>query len=157
MRCEIRSGFAGAALAAWVLLAPAVTGAQVSPEKEAAIREVVRVTGGASLGAQVSASLLQQLKPAFPQVPAEVWSELEKGLDPAEMVDLVVPIYARHFSLEELNALLEFYGSPMGKKLIQEMPAITQESMAMGGEWGRRKVQELIERLAAKGFEPVGT
>jgi hypothetical protein len=50
VRYETRSGFAGAAIAVWVLLAPAVAGEQVSPEKEAAIREVVRVTGFEPVG-----------------------------------------------------------------------------------------------------------
>jgi hypothetical protein len=154
---ELRCGFAAAALAACALLLPAASAAEVSKEKEAAIREIVRVTGGASLGAQVSATLMQQLRPAFPHVPEEIWNELGKGLDPEEMVELVIPIYDRHFSLEEVNGLLEFYASPLGKKLVGEMPAIAAESMAVGGEWGKRKMQEIIERLAGQGFQPLGT
>jgi hypothetical protein len=154
---ELRCGFAAAAIAACALLLPGASGAEISKEKEAAIREIVRVTGGASLGAQVSGALMQQLRPAFPQVPEDVWNELTQALDPDEMVELVVPIYDRHFSLEEVKGLLDFYGTPLGRKLVSEMPAIAAESMAVGGEWGKQKVQEIIERLAAKGFQPLGT
>jgi hypothetical protein len=154
---ELRCRFAAAAIAVCALLLPAASGAEVSKEKEAAIREIVRVTGGASLGAQVSATLMQQLRPSFPHVPEEIWSELIKGLDPDEMVELVIPIYDRHFSLEEVQGLLAFYGTPLGQKLVGEMPAIAAESMAVGGEWGKRKMQEIIDRLASQGFQPLGT
>jgi hypothetical protein len=85
---------------------PAAGEAQVSPEKEQAIRKLMELTGAMDLGAQLSRSLLEQLRPAFPQVPDSVWAEFSKSLDPAETTELVIPIYDRHFSLSELQALI---------------------------------------------------
>jgi hypothetical protein len=45
--------------------------------------------------------------------------------------------------------------SPAGQKRLAKMPAVMQESLQVGNEWGRRKAQELLEKLKDRGFEPV--
>ena len=47
----------------------------------------------------------------------------------AELADAIVPMYARHFSLAELNDLAAFYRSPLGAKMMATMPQLTAESM----------------------------
>ncbi|HEU4429094.1 MAG TPA: DUF2059 domain-containing protein [Myxococcota bacterium] len=124
-------------------------------EKDATIRKLIEVTGATQMGSQLVANLFEQLKPAFPHVPVEVWDELAALLPPSEAAELIVPIYAKHFEQQELEALLVFYESPAGRKLLAKMPEVMQESLEVGNDWGRRKAQELLERLKERGFEPV--
>lgn len=42
-----------------------------------------------------------------------------------------VNLYAESFSAEELDALVKFYESPIGKKLVDKQPEIQQKSMAL--------------------------
>lgn len=144
-----------AALAALGAAAPAH--AQPDADKDAVVREIIRVTGSAQMGAQMVSAMIGQLKQAFPQVPPELWDEFTKSLDTTEAMDLMLPIYGKHFSLAELRELLAFYSTPLGQKLIREMPAVMQESTAIGGEWGRRKMEEIIRRLGEKGYKPTET
>ena len=47
--------------------------------------------------------------------------------------------------LNQSSGLLDFYRSPLGQKLLGEMPAISAESMAVGQSYAREKAQ-LMQR-----------
>lgn len=55
---------------------------------------------------------------------------LEKN---AEALDRQSHIVSRHFSLQELNQLIEFFKGPAGKKLVDETPKIMQEMKVLYG------------------------
>ncbi len=122
--------------------------------KQAAIRQLLEVTGAAQMGTQMVDTLMTQMAPAFPSVPSKLWKEMAAMFDADEMTELVIPLYDKHFTLEEIQALAAFYESPAGKKFIATMPALMQDSMAVGNEWGQRKAAELIGRLKERGYEP---
>ena len=46
-----------------------------------------------------------------------------------QMIEAMVPAYQKHFTKGDMDALVVFYSSPTGQKLLREMPAITAESM----------------------------
>lgn len=46
-----------------------------------------------------------------------------------EMLKVMIPVYQKHFTHNDLNAMIAFYSSPVGQKLVRELPAITAESM----------------------------
>jgi len=46
-----------------------------------------------------------------------------------EMLQAMVPTYQKHFTKGDIDALVAFYGSPIGQKVLREMPAITAEAM----------------------------
>lgn len=66
-----------------------------------------------------------------------------KDFTPDEFIDAVVPIYQKHLSKNDLGAILAFYATPAGQKLLNEMPAIMSESMAAGGDIGRKKLESI--------------
>lgn len=45
------------------------------------------------------------------------------------MLNDMIPIYQRHFTKSEIDALTAFYSSPVGQKLLHETPAVTAETM----------------------------
>ena len=55
--------------------------------------------------------------------------EMFKNMPFDEMMQAMIPVYQRHFTKGDVYALLEFYSSPTGQKMLNEMPAITDESM----------------------------
>jgi len=109
-----------------------------SRSKEAAIREVLQLTGAAALGMQVMEQMRPALEKAIPNVPASFWNEFMAEVRPDELVDIIVPVYSKHFTLDELEQLVQFYKTPVGRRVIDEMPAVMKESMAAGQEWGRQ-------------------
>lgn len=64
-----------------------------------------------------------------------------------EMVDAMVPIYQKHLSHEDIEAILAFYSSPVGQKLLREQPAMMQEGMKVGGEIGRRRLDAMMQQM----------
>jgi hypothetical protein len=52
-----------------------------------------------------------------------------KALPLDEMLQAMVPVYQKHLTKNDVQALIAFYSSPTGQKLIQELPAITAEAM----------------------------
>jgi hypothetical protein len=64
-----------------------------------------------------------------------------------EMIDAIVPIYQRHFSKADLDAILAFYTSPVGQKMQNENPAIAQESMQAVGDIVSKRLPELTQKM----------
>jgi len=59
----------------------------------------------------------------------------------------MVPIYQKHLTKSDLDAILAFYSSPIGQKLQREQPAMMQEGMQAGGEIGRRRLGAMMQQM----------
>jgi uncharacterized protein len=114
------------------------------------IRKLLVMTGSAQLGAQVMAQLMQSMKKAMPNVPERFWADFQKEVRTDELIDLIVPVYDRHLSHDDVKALIRFYETPSGKKFVSVLPQITQESMSAGETWGRGLAERVIARLKAE-------
>jgi hypothetical protein len=85
---------------------------------------------------QQSAMIDETLKKRYPQTSAEkiaranrMIQETMKDMPMDAMLDDMIPIYQRHFSKSDIDAMSAFYASPTGQKMIRVMPALTSESM----------------------------
>ena len=132
---------------------PGFGGAQETPtadRKEQVIHEILELTGSAALSRQMMEGLLPTLKQAVPDVPDSFWNEFMAEVDEHELVDRMVPVYSKHFTLEELEQLAAFYRSPLGKKLTSETPVLLKESMAIGQEWGTEIARRALQKAKAR-------
>ncbi len=139
--------------------APAPTQAQLLARpaaEELKVRELLRLTGSVNVGFQMMDKILDTFKKAMPQVPAEVWSDFRAESDPRELEDAIVPLYLASFTGEELDAMLVFYRSPVGEKLLRKQPEIFRASSEAGRQWAADLTYRLRDRLAEKGFPPPG-
>jgi hypothetical protein len=141
-----------AALALSLLCLGPALAQQTAPADEAAakrqdIRKLLEVTGSAKLGQQVLAQMMNTFRSTNPKVPDEFWDQVQKEFDAGTMIDLVVPIYEKHLTHDDVRGMLAFYQSPLGQKLIAVTPAITQESMQAGQQWGLGIAQRIQKRL----------
>jgi len=84
------------------------------------------------------------------QVIDTTMKEMTSGGMIDEMIDALVPIYQRHFSKADLDAILAFYTSPVGQKMQNENPAIAQESMQAVGDIVSKKLPELTKQMKAQ-------
>lgn len=78
------------------------------------------------------------------------WDEFKKEAKKdgfKDLLELMVPIYKKHLTEEEIDAITEFYASEIGQKMIQKFPMITQESMQAGAEWGQKMGAKIAEKL----------
>lgn len=126
--------------------------AEVPAPIRAKILEVLRLTDSAELGRQMMDQMLGAFEGSTPGVPEEFWSSFRSEVDTEELVELMVPIYARHLTEGELDALIAFYSSEHGRSIVRKMPEVVQESMLAGQEWGADLAREVLERLEASGY-----
>jgi len=64
------------------------------------------------------------------------------------LIDALVPVYQKHLSIQDLKDGIGMYQTPIGKKIAEKSPLITQETMGVSMEWGIQfssKIQELME------------
>lgn len=114
------------------------------------IRELMNKTGAGDLGVQMMSHLVPALKQMIPDAPEEFWEDFMKRVDPNDLIDRTIPIYKKHFSEEDIRAVIEFYDTPVGKKFIKAQPMIVQESSVAGQAWGRELAQQVIDEYEAK-------
>jgi hypothetical protein len=55
--------------------------------------------------------------------------DLIKNFPLDEMLNDMIPIYQRHFTKSDIDALVAFYSSAAGQKFLHETPAVTAETM----------------------------
>jgi hypothetical protein len=101
---------------------------------------------------QVMENMLNTFKKSIPDVPNDVWDEFMKDVKPETLIELIIPIYAKHFTDEDVIQLTDFYRTPLGKKVIEKMPLISQESYLAGSEWGKKLGEQAVRKLKEKGY-----
>ena len=68
----------------------------------------------------------------------KIFDNLFSDLPVDDIIDAIVPIYQKHLTKADLNAVVAFYSTSAGQKILKEMPAILSESMQAGGEIGQK-------------------
>lgn len=128
----------------------AVSAQQTTLDKD--IRELLEVSGAAKVGVQVMEAMTVQFKQMLPNVPTEFWDEAMKEFKSDALIDLVIPIYKKYYTHDEVKQLIAFYKTPLGQKVTNTLPAITQESMEAGQQWGQEIGMKIAQKLQEKGY-----
>lgn len=122
--------------------------------KEKDIRKLLDLTGSGKIGVQVMEGMIANFKTSNPNVPDTFWDEFKKEASPQSLVDMIVPIYDKHFTHDDIKGLIAFYEGDLGKKITATMPQITQESMAVGQKWGMELGLKIQNKLKEQGAAP---
>ncbi|WP_346912666.1 DUF2059 domain-containing protein [uncultured Roseibium sp.] len=61
-----------------------------------------------------------------------------------DLNEMIYNIWARRFTVEELQQLAEFYNSPLGQKLATETPSITALSIGAARQWQDQISTEMV-------------
>jgi hypothetical protein len=116
------------------------------------IRKIMALTGSGKLGVQVVQNMVSTYKTTYPNVDPTFWDDFMKEVTPDELVNLVVPVYDRNFTDEEIAGMLAFYSSPVGQKVLAKLPVVLQESMQVGQTWGQELSKKIMVKLQQKGY-----
>jgi uncharacterized protein len=118
---------------------------EIARDKRAEIDKMLRLTGMEKMMGQMMGQLMTTMQKQMPDVPPEFWARFQAKVDTHELVEKIIPLYDKYYTLEDLKAVNAFYESPAGQKILSTMPQITQESAKVGQEWGQK-----IARQAAQ-------
>jgi len=107
-----------------------------------------------SIQRQMQAMTTQTIKARYPQIngaelarATKISEESLKAVPVDELLDDMIPIYQRHLSQTDVDAMIVFYSSPTGKKLMQEMPEITQEAMQVSYNRMQKQIDEVMQQV----------
>ncbi|HXM93415.1 MAG TPA: DUF2059 domain-containing protein [Candidatus Dormibacteraeota bacterium] len=139
----------------------------IDPVKEADIRSLLELIGAhhqvsdavLSAGEQYPEKLLATL-PAGDRGPAFVSAfadRYQKNVDQDFVTRQVVNSYDRRFTEDEIRELLQFFGSPLGKKVVSESPKIAREMSAASRELSAKVARETLQTLKAQFPEPASS
>ena len=82
-------------------------------------------------------------------LPADQAEELRGIFNVDTIIEELIPIYDGHFSEAELNAFINFYSSPEGKKLVTTIPQIMKESVDVSAKYFEANIHEELKNLPA--------
>jgi len=133
------------------------------------IQHLLELTGSSKLGpmlaSMMSTQILQGVQQQHPEIPPRAIEIVRTTLDEqfksafapdgTFMHDLAA-IWAKHFTHDEILGLVTFYETPLGRKVVDNLPAITQEGAQAGMAWAQKTMPDITkivqDRLRAEGF-----
>jgi hypothetical protein len=133
--------------------APATNSTTDTEVKREEIRKLIELTGAAKVSAAALKQIIAPMRQAFPQVPEGFWSEFLSEVRADELVDLIVPIYDKYYTRDDIHELTKFYQSPVGQKTIKVLPQLSAEAIDAGQEWGRGVADRAMKKLQEKGYD----
>jgi hypothetical protein len=72
-----------------------------------------------------------------------------KSLDIVGMLDDMIPVYQRHLSKQDIQAMLAFYETPTGQKILREQPAMMSEGMQAMRPRMERMMADVMDKAEA--------
>src|ERR1700734_253848 len=77
------------------------------------------------------------------------WAQFWGTSAPASAVtDAVVPIYAKAFSMEDLQGLIQFYESPLGQRVVKTLPEVAQSSQRAGVQLEQKGALTVLQGMS---------
>jgi uncharacterized protein len=117
--------------------------AKLDPAKDAAIRHLMDITEVSNMGQNIQNYIKEQVQDVASRAVGA--GKVQKFMDtfstqfdasssPGAVTDAMVTIYAKNFSLEDIQGLIQFYETPLGKRVVKTLPEVSQQSQRMGVE-----------------------
>lgn len=114
---------------------------------EERLKKMLLVSGSANAYTSSIVKMFDLLKTQYPEKDFKPFEEAFVNQSIEHLTQMMTPFYKEHFSTAELELMIGFYESPVGKKLIEKAPLIVQKSLEIGQQWGvevGQKLQKLI-------------
>lgn len=139
--------------------APAQAQQEISPEHLAAARQYVDMTDSGQLyertliemGLQAMRLMIQE-DPSLREPLINALQTVYDGylLNRSSLYDQFARIYAIRFSTEELEQIIGFYESDVGRKLLAQNPGINEDLQTVLTVWSRNTSGEFLSRVRAE-------
>ena len=118
------------------------------PDHFAKAKELIDLTMPPAKQVQVVDGMIEQMRSnAAMALPEEFFRRFKARWPAAELRDLAIRTHMKCYTVEEIVGLIDFYKTPLGRKVITTTPELMQmimkESMMMGQRLGAEIMQEI--------------
>jgi len=143
---------------------------ELTPAKRDDIKRLLQATGSMQIARTMSQAVVNQMaetiKKARPDIPPRMFDVMSEEINKTiseEMtakggfVDLMVVLYNKYYTHDDIKGLLAFFQSPLGKKASSLAPVMSREGLVIGQRWGESlapKIEQRVKtRFKEKGIE----
>lgn len=138
------------------LVASMGTASAATQPSEEQVRQLMEVVGVGKMLSQMNSQAVTVMQQSLPCIPPSYWQGYMDSNGTQQFIGRLVPIYQRHFSADEIDGMLKFYRSPLGQKVITEMPTTMGEANQAGLQWSKERSDQMIAELKQKGSLDAG-
>jgi hypothetical protein len=137
--------------------APLAATEKLDPAEDAAIRHLLDITEESKLGERMSnfftgrvrEKMSQMLPPdRLPKFMETFTQKFDASIPPTSVEDAQVMIYAKHFSKEDIQALVRFYETPTGQRVVKVMAQVNRESQGAGQEIDQKAALDVLREMS---------
>lgn len=129
------------------------------------LRELIAVSGGQNMMDEIFSeeSIQKQMRALFQNAPPAQQAKAERFVQEfskefiaeartqrEHLVGLMIEVYAKYYTPQDVQALIAFYKTPAGKKLAAVGPKAAVESMQVGQKWGQELGAKIGARVGAR-------
>lgn len=136
---------------AGLLLAAISAQASAAQPSEQQVRQLMDVIGLGKSLSQMNTQVGTSMKQALPCVSSNYWENYIDENSSKDFIGRLVPIYQKHFTADEVDGMVRFYSSPLGQKVLTEMPLALAEANQAGQQWSHEHTQQMISKLEQAG------
>jgi len=130
---------------------------KIDPAKEAAIRHLMEITQASKLGDNINQYIASQVQGGLKQVfPPEKLTpfmasfnqKLAASAPPAAVATASIPVYDRLLSLDDIQALVTFYESPVGQRTLKALPQVVTETENIGTQMQQKAAMAVLQSMS---------
>lgn len=116
------------------------------------IMKLLKVSGADKMADQMMAAIIPQFNQLVPGIPDVFWVKFKEKININDLMVACVPAYSKFYTHDEIKQLIKFYESPLGKRMVEVTPLLTQETMTIGQKWGEKLGQDIVNELINDGY-----
>lgn len=130
------------------------------PAKEAAVRHLMDITQTSKLGDNITNAITQQVRAVMTRSIQDP-QQLQKFMDdftqkftaaapPSAVTDAEIPIYAHYFTMEDIEGLIKFYESPLGQRVVKNLPEVVQTTQQTGVQMDQKAALDVLRAMSTE-------
>lgn len=127
-------------------VAPSADDGLAGLTNEQLARKLMEVTGAGNIGKQAADGMIASFRQTS-NLPPGFLDRLKDNIRADELVEMIVPVYLKHYDRETTLAAIRFYQSKHGRVIVTALPAVTAESMELGRVWGAKLARKTLRDL----------
>jgi uncharacterized protein len=77
----------------------------------------------------------------------KMYDDMLKNMPLDDILDAMEPVYQKHFTKGDIDSLIAFYSTPVGQKMLVELPTITQEAMQASSGIMRKYMDQTMQQV----------
>jgi hypothetical protein len=125
--------------------------AWAEPPSEQQVRQLMTTIGLGKTLVQMNGQVAGMMQKQLPCVPADTWQNFIDANASDQLIGRLVPVFQKHFSAEDIDGLIRFYSSPLGQKVLTEMPQAMAEATQVNAQWSHERMTQLVDQLQKDG------